>query len=238
MSKRLESKIALVTGASRGIGAAVAKRFAAEGAHVILTARTVGGLEEVDDAIQAAGGTASIVPLDVKEANKIDELGSIIAERYGKLDVFVGNAGMLGMLTPVAHTEPKVWNDVMTVNVNANHRFIRSLDPLLRSAKAGRAMFVTSGITASIHPYWGVYAASKAALEVMVKTYAAEVSNSNVKVNLIDPGIVATNMRKSAMPGEDQSQLPNPEDITDVFVKLAENSLEETGECFKATCDK
>lgn len=230
MSGRLAGKIAVVTGASRGIGAAVAKRFAKEGAHVILVARTVGALEEVDDAIQAAGGTASVVPLDVKDGTKIDELGSVLAERYGKLDVFVGNAGMLGMLSPVAHTEPKVWQDVFAVNVAANHRFIRSFDPLLRSAEAGRAIFVTSGVTQGVFPFWGAYAASKAALENMVKTYATEVEKTAMKVNLVDPGIVATNMRKAAMPGEDQSDLVKPEDITDVFVTLAESHLEKHGE--------
>lgn len=233
-TQRLKDKIALVTGASRGIGAAVAKRYAKEGAHVILTARTIGGLEEVDDAIQAAGGTASIVPLDVKEGAKIDELGSIIAERYGKLDIFLGNAAMLGMLSPVAQTDPKLWNDVMMVNVNANHRFLRSLDPLLRSAEAARVLFVTSGVTQSVHPYWGVYAASKAALEMMVKAYAAEVDNTNIKVNLVDPGVVATNMRKSAMPGEDQEALAKPDEITEIFVKLAEASLNEHGNRFNA----
>ncbi len=231
---KLSGKIALVSGASRGIGAAVAKRYAKEGAHVILTARTVGALEEVDDAIQAAGGSASIVPLDVREGDKIDELGSVIAKRYGKLDIFVGNAGMLGMLSPLCHTEPKVWNDMLAVNLTANYRFIRSLDPLLRSAENGRALFVTSGITSSIHPFWGAYAAGKAALEVLVKTYAAEVENTNVKVNLIDPGVVATNMRKQAMPGENQAELTAPDQITDVFVSLAENQMSKHGQIIKA----
>jgi NAD(P)-dependent dehydrogenase (short-subunit alcohol dehydrogenase family) len=229
MTKLLEGRIALVTGASRGIGAAVAKRFAAEGAHVIITARTVSGLEETDDAIKELGGEATIVPLDLLEYNKIDELGSIIAGRFGKLDILVGNAAMLGLLSPVAHIEPKIWDKTIALNLTANFRLIRSFDPLLRTSSAGRAMFVTSGITKREAPYWGAYAASKIALENLVEIYASETKNTNVKVNLIDPGVVRTSMRAEAMPGEDPLILPPPEEITDVFVELAQDSFNESG---------
>lgn len=231
---RLNNKIALVTGASRGIGAAVAKKYAAEGAHVILVARTVGGLEEVDDAIQKAGGKATLVPLDLMESAKIDELGGIIAQRFGKLDILVGNAGILGSLSPVSHITPKIWDRVMAINVTANWRLIRSFDALLRAAPAGRALFVTSGVTKHVHPYWGAYAASKAALEMMVKVYAAEIAITQATANLIDPGAVATNMRAEAMPGEDPATLPSPEDIADVFVRLAEPSSTINGQVVNA----
>lgn len=231
----LNEKIALITGASRGIGAAVAKRFAAEGARVILVARTVGGLEEVDDAIQKAGGKpATLVPLDLKEGIKIDELAGIIAQRFGKLDILVGNAAMLGVLSPVAHIEPKVWDEVMQVNVTANWRLIRAFDPLLRASDAGRAMFVTSGVTRGAFPYWGAYSASKAALEMLVNTYAAEIAKTNVRVNLIDPGVVRTKMRATAMPGEDPMKLPTPEEITDVFVEYGLITCAKNGKIIKA----
>jgi NAD(P)-dependent dehydrogenase (short-subunit alcohol dehydrogenase family) len=231
---RLKDRIALITGASRGIGAAVAKRFAAEGAHVILVARTVGGLEEVDDAIQQVGGTATLVPLDLMEYAKIDELGGLIAQRYGKLDILVGNAGVLGTLSPLAHITPKTWEKVMALNFTANWRLIRSFDALLQAAPAGRAMFVTSGVTKRIHPYWGAYASSKAALEMLVKTYAAENATTSVRANLIDPGAVATKMYAAAMPGADLEQISKPEDITELFVKLAEVSCTFNGQVLNA----
>jgi len=234
--KKLSNRIALITGASRGIGAAVAKRFAAEGAQVILVARTVGGLEEVDDEIRKAGGLpAVLVPLDVKEGIKIDELGGLIAKRFGKLDILVGNAGILGALSPLPHTDPKVWDDVMQINVTANWRLIRAFDPLLRASDAGRAMFVSSGITHGVFPYWGPYATSKAALEMMVKTYAAEMEKTNVCANIIEPGIVRTKMRAAAMPGEDPMTLPAPEEITDVFVELGMPSCKKRGQIVVAT---
>lgn len=219
---KLTGRIALITGASRGIGAAVAKRFAAEGAHVVLVARTQSALERVDDVIQAAGGEpATLVPMDVTEYEQIDQLGGVLAKRYGRLDILVGNAAMLGSLSPVAMSKPKMWQQVMDTNLMANYRLIRSFDPLLRASDAGRAMFVTSGVTNTSHAYWGAYATSKAALEMLVKTYAAEVEKTNVRVNLIDPGVVRTEMRKEAFPGEDASQLATPDSITDRFVELA-----------------
>jgi NAD(P)-dependent dehydrogenase (short-subunit alcohol dehydrogenase family) len=220
---RLNQKIALVTGASRGIGAAVAKRFAAEGAHVILTGRTVGGLEAVDDEIQKiTGKPATIVPLDLRQMDMIDSLGAQIYERFGKLDILVGNAATLGTLSPLAHANPAEFEDVMTINVTANYRLLRALDPLLRLAKAGRVMMVTSGAAVTPVAYWGAYAASKAALEHMTLTYAAEMGMTTVRTNLIDPGAVRTAMRAKAFPGEDPLSLPAPEAITDLFVRLAE----------------
>jgi NAD(P)-dependent dehydrogenase (short-subunit alcohol dehydrogenase family) len=227
---RLAGRIALVTGASRGIGAAVAKRYAAEGAQVILVARTVGGLEEIDDAIRAAGGTAILVPLDLTDGIKIDELGARLYERFGKLDILVGNAGTLGALTPVGHMDPPVWDQVVSVNLTANWRLLRSMDPLLRRSDAGRAIFVTSGVTRGVFPFWGAYAASKAGLEALVKTYAAEVAKFGLRANLVDPGVIRTAMRAQAFPGEDPQTLPAPEAITEVFVSLAEPSCRRNGQ--------
>ncbi len=217
----LTNKIALITGASRGIGAAVAKRFAAEGAHVILTARTVGGLEAVDDAIQAAGGApATLVPLDLRQMDQIDALGASIYERFGRLDILVGNAGLLGGLSPLAHASPSEVEDVFTVNTLANYRLLRSCDPLLRLSDAGRVVMVTSGAAVAPIAYWGPYAASKAALEHLTLTYAAEMKTTNVRVNLLDPGAVATRMRATAFPLEDASTLPTPDSITETFLRL------------------
>lgn len=232
---RLSGRTALITGASRGIGAAVAKRFAAEGAHVILAARTVGGLEETDDAIfQATGRNATLVPLDLRQFDKIDQLGYSIFERFGKLDILVSNAGVLEALGPVAHYDPKLWQRVMDVNVTANFRLIRSFDRLLRASDAGRAVFVTSGAANAPYPYWSPYGASKAALEMMVKTYAMEIASSNLRVNLVDPGIVATKLRMQAFPGEDQTKLAQPDDVTEAFVALAEASCTRHGEVVSA----
>ncbi len=231
---RLGGRVALVTGASRGIGAAVARRFAAEGAQLVLVARTQGGLEEVDDAVRAAGGSATLVPLDLREFEQIDRLGAAIAERHGRLDALVGNAGILGSLRPMGHFSPDEWERVFAVNVTANWRLIRSLDALLRASDAGRATFVTSGVTRGVFAYWGAYAASKAALECMVRTYAAEVTKTNLRVNLVDPGVVRTRMRAEAMPGEDPTTLPHPDEITDVFVDLAESACDRNGEVVEA----
>lgn len=220
---RLEGKIALLTGASRGIGAAIAKRFAAEGAHVVITARTVGALEEVDDAIRGIGAhPATIVPLDLRQADMIDALGAQVYERFGKLDVLVGNAAILGSLSPIAHASPSEVEDVFAINVNANFRLLRSMDPLLRLAKAGRVIMVTSGAAVSPIAYWGPYASSKAALEHLTLTYAAEVGMTTIRANLIDPGAVRTAMRAKAFPGEDAMSLPTPDSITEWFVRLAE----------------
>ncbi len=219
---RLQGKIALVTGASRGIGAAVAKRFAAEGAHVIITARTVGGLEATDDAIRTQGIPATIVPLDLRQSDMIDQLGAQIYERFGKLDIVVGNAAALGTLSPLTHASPQEVEDVFAINVIANYRLLRTADPLLRLAQAGRVMMVTSGAAIAPIAYWGPYAASKAALEHLVLTYAKEMSSTSIRANVIDPGAVRTAMRAKAFPGEDPSSLPTPESITEWFVRLSE----------------
>jgi NAD(P)-dependent dehydrogenase (short-subunit alcohol dehydrogenase family) len=230
-SGRLQGRIALITGASRGIGAAVAKRFAAEGAKLVLTARTVGGLEEVDDAIRAAGGDASLlVPLDIKEFDAIDQLGAALYERFGRLDILVGNAGILGPITPVGHIEPKQWQDVLDVNLTANWRLLRSMDPLLRLSDAGRAVFVTSHDARQPRPFWSAYSVSKAALEALVRSYALEVQNvTQIRANLIDPGATRTKLRATAHPGENPEKLLLPEDITEAFVSLASATCNDTG---------
>ena len=221
MSRRLQGRLALVTGASRGIGRAVARAYAAEGAHLILIARTVGGLEEADDEVRKAGGTATLVPLDLKDFDALDRLGASIHERWGKLDILVGNAAMLGPLSPLGHLKPEAWSNLLDINVTANWRLIRSLDPLLRLSDAGRAIFVTSSVGHQPRAYWGGYAVTKAALEMLALTYAAECGKTSVKVNLVNPGPTRTKMRAQAMPGEDPDSLPAPESLTPLFVHLA-----------------
>lgn len=230
----LAGRVAVVTGASRGIGAAVALRLAAEGAHVVLVARTVGGLEAVDDAVTSAGGSATLVPLDLADHQQIDALGAALFERYGRLDILVGNAAVLGTLSPVGHVDPAVWQDVMAVNLTANYRLIRSLDPLLRQSDAGRAIFVTYGVAGGTFPYWSAYAASKAALEALVRSYAGETARTALRVNLIDPGVVRTAMRAHAFPGEDPTSLPKPEAVTRTFVELASPGCTRHGEVIRA----
>ncbi|MCH9049810.1 MAG: SDR family NAD(P)-dependent oxidoreductase [Proteobacteria bacterium] len=231
---RLQGRISVITGASRGLGAAIAKRFAGEGSHVVLVARTVGGLEEVDDAIRAAGGAATLVPIDLTEFDRIDEMGAALAQRFGHIDVLVGNAGILGTLSPMGHIETQVWDRVIAVNLTANWRLIRSFDPLLRASDSGRAIFVTSGAADGAHPYWGAYATSKAALEAMVKTWAGEVAKTPVKVNLVNPGALRTSMRAEAFPGEDPMTLRQADQITDTFVELAEAASTRHGEIVQA----
>ena len=228
---RLAGRIALITGASRGIGASVARRFAAEGAEVVLTARTVGGLEEVDDQIRAAGGKpATLIPLDLMNLDEIDQLGPMLHQRFGRLDILVGNAGTLGALAPVAYSDPKILQRLMTVNVMANYRLIRTLDPLLRQSDAGRAIFVTDLMEGESVPFWGLYGASKLALETMVRAYAAEITRPELRVNLIYPGVVGTALRAKAFPGIDRKTLTQPEAVTDAFVDLAEPACLRHGE--------
>ncbi|MEN3930604.1 SDR family NAD(P)-dependent oxidoreductase [Microvirga sp. W0021] len=229
MSKILAGKVAVVTGASRGIGRAAALALAEAGAHIIALARTQGALEELDDAIQAAGSTATLVPVDLTDFEAIDRLGAAIYQRWGKLDILVGNAGMLGELSPITHIDQTVWDSVMKLNVTANWRLIRSLDQLLRASEAGRAIFLTSGAAHKCKAYWGPYSVSKAALEALVRTYAAETVKTPVRVMLVNPGPLATSMRKKAMPGEDQSTLRTPEDLAPHFITLASNEWNETG---------
>lgn len=218
---RLQGRIALVTGASRGIGAAVAVAMAKEGAHVLLAARTIGGLEAVDDQIRQAGGTASIIPINLLKLEQVDQLGAAIFERYGYLDIAVANAGMLGYSSPITHTQPKEWDKIITVNLTANYRLIRTLDPLLRASKAGRLIGVTSEYASSHPAYFGAYSVSKAGLEALFNTYAHEVEQTPIKVHLIDPGAVDTTLYRSAFPGDTGEAINKPEAITEPFVELA-----------------
>lgn len=215
---RLQDRLALITGATRGIGAAVAKRLSAEGAHVILVGRTQGALEELDDEIGKAGGKATLVPLDLRKFDDIDRMGLGLHERFGKLDIVVGNAGVLPYLAPTGHLEPTIWQEIIDVNLTANWRLIRSLDPLLRRSDAGRAIFTTCAAGREAGAYWNAYAAAKAGLEALVRSYAAEVSNTPIRANLVDPGPVHTKLRNNAFPGEDKTRLRKPEDVTHVFL--------------------
>jgi NAD(P)-dependent dehydrogenase (short-subunit alcohol dehydrogenase family) len=232
MSKPLADRIALVTGASRGIGFATSVALAKAGAHVVAVARTVGGLEELDDAIRATGGAATLVPVDLKDHDGITRLGVALNERYGHLDVLVGNAGILGPLSPLGHIEPKVWDEVMAVNVIANAQLIRVMDPLLKAAAAGRVAFVTSGAASSAKAYWGPYAVSKAALELLARTYAAETVTTPVRVNLLNPGATRTRMRAAAMPGEDPMGLKTADQVAEKIVELCLPSFTETGKLY------
>jgi NAD(P)-dependent dehydrogenase (short-subunit alcohol dehydrogenase family) len=235
MSTPIEQKrIALVTGASRGIGRAAAIALAKAGHHVILSARTVGALEEVDDEIKGAGGSASLLPLDLAAGDKIDVLGPTLYERFQRLDVFVACGGVLGRLTPLTHLPDDVWNDVLTINLTANWRLIRTLDPLLKRSEAGRAVFVTSRAATKIRAFWGPYAVSKAALDALVKTYAAEVETTPVRVNLLEPGATRTRMRAQAYPGEDATTVKPPENVAPYIVELASPDCTRNGEIVAA----
>ena len=228
----LTGSVALITGASRGIGAAVAVELARRGAQCVLVARTQGGLEETDDAIRAAGGKpATLLVLDlVKQADKIDMIGPSIVERFGRLDILVHNAGALGTLSPVSHVTPKDWGDVVGVNLTASWRLIRTAEPPLRHAPAGRAVFLTSGRVQNPKAYWGAYGATKAGMEHLVLTWAQEIASTAIRANLFDPGIVATKMRAQAMPGEDPSTLPTPADVAPAIVDLCTPAEARQGE--------
>lgn len=231
--KPFAGKIALVTGASRGIGRALALGLGAGGAHVVALARTVGALEELDDEIRAAGGEPiTLVAADLKDLPALDRLGAALHSRWGRLDVLVGNAGILGPLTPVSHLEPKALEDVLTINVTANARLIRSLDPLLRQSEHGRAIFLTSSAAWRGRAFWGAYAASKAALDALVRAYAAETEKTPLRVNLVNPGATRTRMRKQAMPGEDPELLPPPADLVPPLLELLKPSFTETGRVY------
>lgn len=224
MSQPLAGRIAVVTGASRGIGRAAALAIAQAGAHVVAIARTVGGLEELDDDIRKAGGSATLVPLDLNELDRIDTLGPQLHQRFGRADILVGNAGMLGVLTPLTHHDARLWEEVMRVNVHANWRLIRTLEPLLKAADAGRALFVSSKAGSVVQAYWGAYATSKAALDMMVKTWAAELDGTNLRANLMFPGAIRSAMRAAAFPGEDPMSLRPPEAIAGEIVELVSPS--------------
>lgn len=232
MSKPLANRIALVTGASRGIGRAAALAFAEAGAHIIAVARTQGALEELDDEIRGLGSTATLVPVDLKDGDALDRLGGAIFERWGKLDVFLANAGVLGPVSPLGHVTPKAWDDVMAVNVTANWRLVRSLDPLLRASDAGRALFITSGAAWKCRAYWGPYAVSKAAVDTLARTWAAESETTPLKVMLVSPGPMRTRMRAAAMPGEAPESVPAPEELAPHLVRMASPDWAETGKVF------
>jgi NAD(P)-dependent dehydrogenase (short-subunit alcohol dehydrogenase family) len=232
MSKPLADRIALVTGASRGIGAALALQLAQAGAHVVAVARTVGGLEELDDKIKAAGGSATLVPLDMKDSDGIARLALALNERYQHLDVMVGNAGIGGPSSPLGHVEPKAWDEVLAVNVTANWQLIRTMDPLLRQAPAGRVVFITSGTAHNPRAYRGPYSVSKAALEAMARTYANETATTNLRINLFSPGPTRTGMRAAIMPGEDPMTLPAAEDVARAIVPLCLPSCTESGKYY------
>lgn len=227
----LKDRIALITGASRGIGRATAKLLAADGAHVLLLGRDQKTLESVDDEITASGGKATLIPLDLADGAAIDPLGPSLYERFSRLDIFVGNAAILGGLRPLNHISSETWEKVLAVNLTANWRLIRTLDPLLRMSDAGRVVFVTSsGVAEQGRPYWAPYSVSKAGLETLAKTYANEAADSAVKVNIVDPGATATSMRAEAYPGEDQDTIQNPEQVAETIVKLCLPSVTETGQ--------
>jgi NAD(P)-dependent dehydrogenase (short-subunit alcohol dehydrogenase family) len=228
----LSSRTALVTGASRGIGYQLAKQLAAAGAHVIAAARTVGGLEELDDEIKAAGGQATLVPLDLTDMAGIDRLGGAIFDRWGKLDIMVANAGILGVVSPIGHIEAKTFEKVMTVNVTATWRLIRSMEPLLKKSDAGRAILLSSGVAHTARAFWSAYAASKSAVEVMARCWAEETKNTPLRVNSVNPGATRTAMRAQAMPGEDPETLPHPSEVAAKIMALASPALSETGMLF------
>lgn len=227
---RLKDRVALITGASRGIGRAVALAFAREGAHVIAVARNRGALEELDDDVQKTGGAVTLLRLDITNGQKVDALGPTILDRFGRLDIFIGNAGILGPLSPLTHVSERDWNQVLDINLTANWRLLRTLDPLLRLSDAGRVVLVTSGAAQNCRAYWGPYSISKAAVEALGKTYAAEVESTNVRLNLLSPGPVATAMRAKAMPGEDPDTLPRPEDLAETFIQLSLPDSSKNGE--------
>jgi NAD(P)-dependent dehydrogenase (short-subunit alcohol dehydrogenase family) len=228
----LQSRVALVTGASRGIGRAVALELSRQGAHVIAVAKTQGALEELDDEIQSLGGSATLVPLNLTDFDALDRLADVIEQRWGKLDVLVGNAGVLGSLAPLDHVTAKDWQQVMDVNVTANWRLIKALSRALRASDAGRVVFVTSGAAHKCTAYWGPYSVSKAALEALARTFAAENATTSVKMMLVNPGPLRTRMRADAMPGEDPMTLRTPEEIAPHIVKLVSPDWDKTGLIF------
>jgi len=232
MPEPLAGRIALVTGASRGIGYAAGIALARAGAHVVAVARTVGGLEELDDAVRTAGSAATLVPLDMRDYEGFYRLAAALNERHGRLDVLVGNAAIAGVPSPLDHIEPKAWDEAFAVNVTANWHLIRAMDPLLRRSDAGRAVFITSRAATLARAYWAPYSVSKAALDVLARTYAAETSSTAVRVNLFDPGATRTRMRAMVMPGEDPMTLPTPEEVAEKIVDLCLPSFTETGKIY------
>ena len=238
LNKPLVGRVALITGASRGIGYHTAKALSAAGAHVIAVARTQGGLDDLDDDIRAAGGEATLVPLDLSDMAGIDRLGGAIYERWGKLDILVANAAMLGTISPVGHVEAKVFDRLMTLNVTSTWRLIRSVDPLMRLSDAGRALILSSSVAHSARAFWAPYAASKAAVEVLARSWADETKNMPLRVNCIDPGATRTAMRAQAVPGEDPQTLPHPSEVAAKIVRLTYPDVSETGRLFSVRQNK
>jgi len=232
MPQPLVDRIALVTGASRGIGHATALALARSGAHVVAVARTVGALEELDDAVRAAGSSATLVPLDIRDYDGFYRLAAALHERYQRLDVLIGNAAVAGPRSPLGHVEPKGWDEVMAINVTANWHLIRAMDPLLRRSSAGRAVFMTSGAATHARAYSGPYSVSKAALNVLARTYAAETTSTPVRVNVFNPGPTRTRMRAQVMPGEDPMTLPPPEEVAEKILDLCLPGFSETGRLY------
>ena len=233
MPQPLAGRIALITGASRGIGHATGIALARAGAHVVAVARTVGGLEELDDAVRAAGSAATLVPLDMCDYDGLHRLAGALNERHGRLDALVGNAAIAGVPSPLDHIEPKAWDEAFAVNVTANWHLIRAMDPLLRRSDAGRAVFVTSRASTLARAYWAPYSVSQAALDVLVRTYAAETSSTAVRVNLFDPGATRTRMRAMVMPGEDPMTLPTPAEVAEQISGLCLPGFAETGKLYE-----
>ena len=227
---RLAGQVAVVTGASRGIGAATAVELARRGAHVVLVARTQGGLEETDDAIRALGGKSSLLPLDLADAAALDMLGPSVMERFGRLDILLANAATLGALTPLGHIREEDWAAAIALNMTSAWRLIRSCGPLLVSAPAGRAVFVTTRVAVAPRAFWGLYGATKAGMEHLVRVWAEETRTTRLRVNLFDPGVVATRMRRQAMPGEDQAALAKPADVAPLLADLLEPGETRHGE--------
>ncbi len=232
MTKPLTNRIALLTGGSRGIGFATGIALARAGAHVIATARTPGGLEELDDAIKAVGGTATLVPLEMRDTDGIVRLAAALNERYGRLDVLIGNAALGAPNSPLDHFQPKEWDEVLAVNVTANWHLIRTMHALLLRSDAGRAVFLTSGAATNPRAYRGLYATSKAGLEALARTYADETKSTPIRVNLFNPGPTRTRMRAAVMPGEDPMTLPTPEAVAETIVPLCLPSFTETGKLY------
>jgi NAD(P)-dependent dehydrogenase (short-subunit alcohol dehydrogenase family) len=232
MTGSLASRIALVTGGSRGIGYAVAIALARQGAHVVATARTPGGLEELDDAIKAVGGTATLVPLELRDYDGIARLAAALNERYGKLDIMVANAALGASSSPLDHFQPKEWDEVLAVNVTANWHLIRNMHALLLRSDAGRVVFMSSGAAANPRAYRGLYSASKGALEAMARTYANETVNTPIRVNIHAPGPTRTRMRAAVAPGEDPMTLPTPEAVAESIVALCLPGFMETGKIY------
>jgi NAD(P)-dependent dehydrogenase (short-subunit alcohol dehydrogenase family) len=232
MSQPFADCIALITGASRGIGRATALALARGGAHVVAVARTVGALEELDDAARAAGSSATLVPLDMRDYAGLYRLATALNERYQRLDVLIGNAAVAGPRSPLDHVEPAAWDDIMAVNVTANWHLIRAMDPLLKRAKAGRAVFLTSGAATNARAYSGPYSSSKAALDALARTYAAETTSTTLRVNLFNPGPTRTRMRAQVMPGEDPMTLPTAEDVAEKIVAMCLPEFSETGKLY------